>query len=120
VFSQPSALLSRVVHLKLSLDRVYYLGHNGGEWLHLLRQFSAVRTLHVCRDSAWHVALTLERVTGEMVAELLPVVDLIYLHCRSVSYVEKFLAARRLSGHPVTIIDTETEFNERVKSYVSE
>jgi len=34
--------------------------------------------------------------------------------------VEKFLATRQLSGHPVTIVDTEAEFDERVKSYVSE
>jgi hypothetical protein len=55
-----------------------------------------------------------------MVAEVLPVLDLIYLVDQPVTSVEKFLAARQLSGHPVTIVDTEAEFDERVKSYVSE
>jgi len=120
VFSQPSAMLSRVVHLKLSRDQAYADCH-GDEWLHLLRQFSAVRTLHVARRfAAGHIALALEGVTTEMVAEVLPVLDLIYLDGQPVSSVEKFLAARQLSGHPVTVVDTEAEFYERVKSYVSE
>jgi hypothetical protein len=64
------------------------------------------------------VASILEAVTGEMVAEVLPVLDFIYLDALPTSCVEKFLAARRISGHPVTVIDTEAEFEERVKSYV--
>src|SRR6266702_5181803 len=119
VFSQPSAMLSRVVHLKLSLYLANADRHDD-EWLHLLRQFSAVRTLHVSGEDAGHVALVLEDVTGEMVAEVLPVVDLICLDGQPVSSIEKFLAARQLSGHPVTIVDTEVEFYERVESHVSE
>jgi len=119
VFCQSSALLSRVVHLKLSRYRADEERHDN-EWLHLLRRFSAVRTLHVSRVFAWRMALALENVTGEMVAEVLPVLDLIYLDSQPVSSVEKFLAARKLSGQPVTMVDTEAEFNERVKSYVHE
>ncbi|KAI9435967.1 hypothetical protein H4582DRAFT_1966508 [Lactarius indigo] len=119
VFSQPSAMLSGVVHLKLSRPRAK-ADIRANEWQYLLRQFSAVRTLRVCRGFAEHVALALEDVTAEMVPEVLPVVDLIYLGGQPVSSVEKFLAARRLSGHPVTIVDTEAEFDERVKSYDSE
>ncbi|KAH9013754.1 hypothetical protein EDB85DRAFT_2157948 [Lactarius pseudohatsudake] len=109
-------MLSRVVHLKLSRPRAKgYIRAN--EWRHLLRQFSAVRTLRVCRGFAEHVALASEDVTAEMVAEVFPVLDLVYLGGQPVSSVEKFLAARRLSGRPVTIVDLEVVFDERVKSY---
>ena len=119
LFSQPSAILSRVVHLKLSLDLDIADRHDD-EWLHLLHPFSAIRTLHVSGKFAGHFALSLEGVNGEMVAEVLPVLDLIYLDGQPVSSVEKFLAARWLSAHPVTVVDTEVGFYERVKSYVSE
>ena len=119
VFSQHSAFLSRVAHLNLSQLEANEDRHDD-EWLHLLRQFSAVRTLHVSLESAGAAALALEEITGEMIAEVLPVLDLIYLDGQPVSSVEKFLTARRLSGRPVAIVDTEAEFLERVKSYVSE
>lgn len=53
-----------------------------------------------------------------MVVEALPVLNFIYIGGLPVSYVEKFLAARRISGQPVTIVGTEAEFYERVNSYV--
>ena len=119
VFSLPSVMLSRVVHLKLS-GYVSDAHRHDVQWLHLLRRFSTVRTLHVSRDFSQHIALVLEDVTGEMVADVLPVLELIYLVDQPVTSVEKFLTVRRLSGHPVTIVGTKAEFDERVNSYVSE
>ena len=117
VFSQPSTMLSRALHLKLSPDmdnvHCYY-----DDWLYLLRQFSIIRTLHVSLEFVWPIASTLKNATGDAVTEVLPVVDLIYLDGQLVSCVENFLAARLLSGRPVTIVDTQAEFDERVKSYV--
>jgi len=55
-----------------------------------------------------------------MVAEVLPSIDLIRLVGQPASSIEKFVAGRRLSGRPVTVIDSETEFYERLKFYVSE
>ncbi|KAI9437237.1 hypothetical protein H4582DRAFT_335993 [Lactarius indigo] len=117
IFGQPSALLSCVIHLNLSQSRVNTDCHVK-EWLRLLRWFSAVRTLRVSWEFVGQIALVLEEVTSELVATVLPVLDLIYLGGQPVSCVEKFLAARRLSGHPVAIVDTEAEFNKRVGSYV--
>ncbi|KAH9025727.1 hypothetical protein EDB85DRAFT_2149566 [Lactarius pseudohatsudake] len=118
VFSQRSTMLSRVVHFKLSRYRTGAMRH---QWLHLLRLFSAARTLHVVQEFARRFARVLESITGdsEMVAEVLPVLDLIYLEGQPVSALEGFLAARQLSGHPITIVDTEAKFHERVKSYVT-
>jgi hypothetical protein len=64
VFSQPSAMLSRVVHLKLS-RYLQDVDRHDNQWLHLLRQFSTVRTLHVSPEFARHIALALEDLTGE-------------------------------------------------------
>ncbi|KAI9437229.1 hypothetical protein H4582DRAFT_1958738 [Lactarius indigo] len=119
VFSQPSALLSRVVHLKLSRYGTKAACYDD-EWLRLLRQFSTVRTLHVSRVFAGYIGLALETVTGDMVTKVLPVLDLIYLDSEPVSLVENFLAARRLCGRPVTIVETEAEFYEKVKFYGNE
>ena len=74
--------------------------------------------LHVSEELAGHVALVLEGITWEMVAGVLPKLDLICLESQPASSVEKFVAARRLSGCPVTVIDTELEFKTRVESPV--
>ncbi len=55
-----------------------------------------------------------------MVTEVLPSLDLIHLGGQPASSAERFVAARRLSDRPVTVINTITEFDERLKSYVSE
>ncbi|KAH8983146.1 hypothetical protein EDB86DRAFT_3085546 [Lactarius hatsudake] len=108
VLSHFSATLSTVVHLKLEVK----LGKG--------RQLTDTDdTLHLSQELAGHVALALEATTGEMVAETLPSLDLIYLAGHPASSIEKFIAAR-LSDHPVTVVDTETEFDEKLKSYVSE
>ncbi len=123
VLSQFSATLSNVVHLKLEAqlkEGRQLEGTDDVEWLHLLHQFSTVQTLHVSQELAGHVALALEDVTREMVAEVLPSLDLIRIVGQPASSIEKFVAVRRLSGCPVTVIDTETEFYEKLKSYVSE
>jgi hypothetical protein len=115
VFGQPSAIVSGVVHLKLSLNHPHADRHDNA-WLRLFRQCSAIRALHVSGKFAGHIALALDGVAAEVVAEVLPALDLIYIVGQPVSCVEKFLAARRLSAHPVTIVEREAEFYERLNS----
>ena len=123
VLSQFSATLSNVVHLKLEGNQVDREGTDGVEWLYLLHQFSTVRTLYIPWTFARHVALALEDITVEMATEVLSTLDLIYLEAprrpQPASSVEKFVAVRRLSGRPVTVVDTKTEFHERLESYVA-
>ncbi len=112
--------LSTVVHLNLKVRvkgnrQLEYT--DDVEWLHLLHQFSTVKTLHVSQKLAGHVALALEE--GGTVAEVLPSLDLICLAGQSMSSIRKFVIARRLSGLPVTVVDTKTEFNNRLESYFS-
>jgi hypothetical protein len=118
MLSQFSVTLSSVVHLNLDLEltKGHQLdGMDDVGWLHLLRQFSTVKTLHVSRKVAGHIALSLRDITPEMVTEVLPSVDLIWLAGR---LVKKFVAARRLSGRPVTVVGTLREFNERLGACV--
>jgi hypothetical protein len=122
VLGHMSAKLSNVVHLKLKAEhQLTDTDDVQVEWTHLLHQFSAAKTLHVSQELAAHVALALEDViTTGMVEEVLPSLDLIRVVGQPASSIEKFTAARQLSGPPVTIVETETEFDERLESYVSE
>jgi hypothetical protein len=120
VFSHFSITLPNVVHLELDARPE---GHSlkdtdDAEWLHLLQQFPTVQTLHVSQELAGYIALALEDVTGGMVVEVLPSLDLIYLAGQPALSIHKFVAFRQLSGRPVTAFDTQTEFDERLGSYV--
>jgi hypothetical protein len=121
VLNHLSAKLSNVVHLKLKYEPEDFQleDANDVEWLHLFHQFSAVQTLHLSRALAQHVAPALDGIGGEMVDEVLPSLDLIRVVDQPASSIEKFIAARQLSGCPVTVIDTEAEFDERLQSYAS-
>ena len=116
VLGQFSATLSNVVRLKFeSTDKLLPDDHSKidgadvTEWLLLLRQFSAVQTLHVSEELAKHVSLALEGITQEMIAGFLPSINLIDLRGPPASSFEKFVALRGLSGHPVTIVDLRME-----------
>ena len=80
VLSQCSARLSNVVHLKLDVhleEDSQLEGTDDVEWLHLLHQFSTMQALSVLRELVGNVALVLEEITAEMVADTLPSLDLI-------------------------------------------
>jgi hypothetical protein len=120
-----SATLSSVVHLKLDVqleeDRQLE-GTVDVEWLHLLSQFSTVQTLHVSRELAAYVAQVLEdAITREMVItiELLQSLDLVFLEGQRPSSIRNFVAARRLSDRPVTVVDTKAEFDQRLELFIS-
>ena len=121
VLSQFSAALppSNFVDLGFEVENKWVRSTEGMDdidWRHLLLQFSAVKTMYVLNPKlARHVAFGLEH----MDAGTLPSLDLLFLAGQPPSFVEKFVAARKFSGRPVTVVDTETEFDERVKSYIS-
>ena len=123
VLSHVSAMLSTVPHLELETNLGYWHhleGTDNVEWLQLLHQFPAVRTLHVSQELAGHVALALEHLRFEAVAQTPPSLDLIYLAGQPASSIEKFVSACQLSGRPVTVVETQTEFDAKLKSHVSE
>jgi hypothetical protein len=120
VLSHFSVTLSAVVHLYLLEfpSGLQFMGMDHVEWQSLLRQFSTVKTLLVGPKPAVHISLALEDITVEMAAEVLPSLDLIHLEGQPAPSINKFIAVRQLSGRPVTVISTKTEFNERLNNYV--
>ena len=122
VLSHLSAELSNVAHLRLKVEPEgrQLMGTEDIEWLHLLQQFPALQTLYVSRELAGHVALALEDIAREMVDEVFPSLDFIRVVGQPASSIENYIAVRQLSGRSVTVVDSETEFDERLEFYVSE
>ncbi|KAN0136034.1 hypothetical protein V8E53_006195 [Lactarius tabidus] len=122
-FNQISTMLSNVVHFAIKSDKgspdseSEPEGLDDIEWLHLLRPFSAAKTLFVSRKYAGHVSRSLESITAVMATEVLPALDMLYLEDQPVSSVHKFIAARSESGRPVTTVNTRETFEEGLKSY---
>ena len=75
------------------------------DWLGLLRPFAVVKMLRGSSQLAGHIALALDGVGVEMSTEVLPALTSLLLEDQPEKSVEKFLAAREISGHPVTFVD---------------
>ena len=120
VLGQFSAAFCTVVHLEFDAE-LKKDGHSvyasDIKWLHLLRHFPVTQTLYVSPKLAESVSVALEDITTEMITEVLPSLGLICLEGEPVSSLEKIVAIRRFSDHPITVAETREEFNERVKSY---
>ena len=119
--SQPT--LFNVVHLKLEVEPESHRINDADDdidWPTLLHQFPTARTLHVSQELAGHIALVLDSVPESMAAEVLPSLNLICLAGQPASSVEKFASARRFSDQPVTVVNTERVFDERLEAFVSE
>ena len=108
------------MYLKLDILNDKFEGSTGVEWLHLLGQFSTVQALYIAWEFSQSVALALENIPGERVAEAWPSLDMICLENQPISSMEKFISARQRSGRPVTVIHTEEEFDQRLLPYVRE
>jgi hypothetical protein len=123
-FREFSTTLSNVVHLELDVDFTedpYRLEGGAGEadWFHFLCQFSVLQSLYVCQYLAPLIALTLEAIASEdMVSEMWPSLDLIYLGGQPASSIARLVAACQLSCRPVTVVDTWAEFYNRLESSV--
>ncbi|KAH9025246.1 hypothetical protein EDB84DRAFT_1440443 [Lactarius hengduanensis] len=109
VLSQLVPMLSNVAHLSV-------LGEYGvDDMLPLLRLFPAVEVMDVHRKVARYIAEALEGIAEDMVTEVFPALQLLLLDGDD-NKLEGFLSLRRLSGHPVTIVNTQDEFVERLNA----
>jgi hypothetical protein len=118
-FGHISAALTNVVHVELMRGPGF--GEvSDFEWRLLLSQFSNAQTLKLCGRLSWHMVHTLKDITEEtQVVGLFASLDLIFLQDEPASSIENFVALRKQSGHTVTVVNTQTEFDERLKSYVT-
>jgi hypothetical protein len=105
ILGQSGALVSNVGHLSIDEDDLqpgWQRDMDDTDWLELLRPFAAVKMLHASEQLAKQIALALDDVTEEMVTEVLPSLNSLWLDDQQVTSVEQFLVVRRISGHPVT------------------
>ena len=113
--SQTSAMISNVEDLAIESDMLPDGKDvmDDTEWLELLRLFTAVKTLHVSEKLAGYVARGLEGVAETTVNEIMPALRSLCLEGTPLTYVERFVAVRQLSGLSVTVLDAPVEFIER-------
>jgi hypothetical protein len=88
------------------------------QWLELLHPFTALKNLYLSKEFTPRIAPVLEEVVGERVVEILPALQGLFLEEVNPAgpvqeAIEKFVAARQPSGHPIAVShysqrDTET------------
>ncbi len=110
--------LPKVTHLKLEAqyeEGRHFEDTDDVDWLHLLQQFSIVKTLHVSLELADQIALALEDIAEDIVAEVFPSLDLICLVGQPAS------STSLDAGSPVALYSLSIQkwiFFERLKFYV--
>jgi hypothetical protein len=77
-------------------------------WLDLLRPFVAVKSLYLAGEFVPRIAPALQELVGERTTEGLPTLENIFSTLFQPSGplhegIEKFVAARRLTSHPVAV-----------------
>jgi hypothetical protein len=82
------------------------------QWLELLRPFNIVKNLHLSEHVASRVAQALRGISAGRVMELLPALEVIFIsHLERfgpvMEAISDFADARQLSGHPVSIYDSQ-------------
>ncbi len=119
-------ILSDVQHLSIegtgSKDEEKNSVLESVDWLPLLCSFSAVEVLHVSGELVKHLASALDHTLEEMVAQVLPALQLLWLddgRCNKKGKgkpesVDRFLSLRKQSGRPVVVVKSRDEFIERL------
>jgi hypothetical protein len=79
------------------------------QWLELLRPFTTVKSLYLCKEFQLDIASTLEELVGDRTTETLPSLRNIFLAefeplGTFQEYIGQFAAARQLSGHPIAVL----------------
>ncbi|KAF8486311.1 hypothetical protein DFH94DRAFT_179855 [Russula ochroleuca] len=86
-------------------------------WLELLRPFTAVKNLYLSKEIASCIVPALQQLIGDRITEVLPALEKISLEGLrfrgpSQEGIRNFIAARRLSGHPITVSPAESPLFE--------
>jgi hypothetical protein len=109
--SIPQALIPALERLYIFENRfwVQQHDHENSQWLELFHPFIAVKELYISRTFAPLVAPALQEVVaGGSVTEVLPVLQTLFLEEILSSgpvreAIGRFVAARRLAGHPIAV-----------------
>ena len=129
--SMLAQVCSSSLHLIPSLEHLYIHEYRAYEnrrrwqddieniqWLELLRPFTTVKALYLSRDFTTQIILALEELVGERVTEVFPTLQSLFLEDLHLSgpvqkAIETFVAARRLSGLPLTVSHWDREMDGR-------
>ncbi|KAH8980978.1 hypothetical protein EDB86DRAFT_3247814 [Lactarius hatsudake] len=128
VLGQLVPTFSHVDHLDAHGDNVDSRRMYIANWLPFFHLWLAVETLHLSGGVAAYIVSALEgaAISEEMVTNVFPELHLIWLDemeneaCdEPVGSIERFLAMRELTGFPVTLVDTEDEFDRMFQEKIS-
>jgi hypothetical protein len=118
--SFPYAFIPTVEHLSVleeTLSPPHWKDHiESSQWLELLHPFTAVKNLYLSKEFAPRITPSLQELVGRRATEALPALKKLVLEEIHPSKpvkkaIGKFVAARRLSNHPITISQWEREEN---------
>ena len=108
--SFPQAFIAAVEHLCILKDDIWDWGEGTefSQWLELFHIFTPMKYLYISQGFVPHIAFALQEFVGERATEVLPALQSLFLEeplpSRPVQeIIENFVAARELSGHPVTV-----------------
>jgi hypothetical protein len=92
-------------------------------WLELLHPFAAVKNLYVCKKFVPRIAPVLQELVGGRTTDVLPALENLFLEGFQPSGplhqgIEKFVAARRLTGHPVAVSRWDRDLEQEVHSAI--
>ena len=88
-------------------------------WLKLLLPYSSVKNLYLAKKFAEYIAPVLQELIGGGTTEVLPALENIFLEGLGAfgtipDGIVKFIAARELSDHPVTVFPWERDVNSEI------
>ena len=116
--SFPQALMHTVEDLYISEDRFSWQDDiEINQWLEILHPFTAVKDLKLSWDFTRHIAPAVQELIGERTMEVLPALQTLSIDVTptrdepipsefpfpSQESIERFVVARKLVGHPITI-----------------
>jgi hypothetical protein len=82
-------------------------GIQHSHWLQLLRFFADAKDLYVSREITIFIVRVLKKLVRERTTEVLPALQNLFFHkyeaLSGPTAIEDFIAARKLSGHPITV-----------------
>jgi hypothetical protein len=120
-FSQVFTSLSPSIHM---VESLYIHGFRNFcppdtesiQWLEAFHPFTAVKNLYIIKEFAQCVAPALQKLVGDRATDMLPSLENIFLEELEPSGpiqegIGKFVAARQLSGRPITVSLWEAEFD---------
>ena len=92
-----------------------------GQWLELLRPFTAVNDLYVSKIFVPRIAPALQELVGERATEALPALQTLFLRETLSSgpvqeAIEQFVTARQLSSHPIAVSHWKGEEDDEYES----